>query len=334
MGHFFLANGIENADKKRAVFLSVVGPATYKTLRNLVSPAKPGDKTYDELVEVLAKHYKSTPSEIVEHFKFHSRFRKAGESVATFVAELRCLSEFCNFGESLQDMIRDRLVCSINDEAIQKQLLSKPKLTYEQAVELALSLERAAQNIQDLKTKKEGSSHNQPRQQEVHGVSSTGSPVGGAGLTCYRCGNKGHTVAKSKDIVYHKCGKLGHLQRACRGKKKGTQQPRTGKCNKTQTVCQVQEGTESEPEEETLCHVRSKNSTSSPPIEVEVKMDDCLITMEVDTGASMSLMPVSTFKILWPRRGLQQSDVRLCTSSIPVVGSCGVMVEYNGQTAS
>ena len=340
LGHFFLANGIENADKKRAVFLSVVGPATYKTLRNLVSPAKPGDKTYDELVEVLAKHYKPTPSEIVERFKFHSRFRKAGESVATFVAELRCLSEFCNFGKSLQDMIRDRLVCGINDEAIQKQLLSKPKLTYEQAVELALSLERAAQNIQDLKTRKEGSGHNQPRQQEVHGVSSTGSPVGSTGLTCYRCGNKGHTVAKcrvSKDMVCNKCGKLGYLQRACRGKKKGTQQPRTGKWNKTQTVCQVQEGTESEPEEETLCHVRSKNSTSSPPIEVEVKVDDCLITMEVDTGASMSLMPVSTFKTLWPRRGLQQSDVRLRTYSknpIPVVGSCVVVVEYNGQTAS
>ena len=207
-------------------------------------------------------------------------------------------------------------------------------------MELALSLERAAQNIQDLKTRTEGSSHNQPRQQEVHGVSSTGSPVGSTGLTCYRCGNKGHTVAKcrvSKDIVCHKCGKLGHLQRACRGKKKGTQQPRTGKWNKTRTVCQVQEGTESEPEEETLCHVRSKNSTSSPPIEVEVKVDDCLITMEVDTGASMSLMPVSTFKTLWPRRGLQQSDVRLRTYSknpIPVVGSCVVVVEYNGQTAS
>ena len=97
----------EKADKKRAMFLSVVGPATYKSLRNLVSPAKPGDKTYGELVEVLSKHYKPTPSEIVERFKFHSRFRKANESVATFDAELRYLSEFCNFGDSLQDMIRD-----------------------------------------------------------------------------------------------------------------------------------------------------------------------------------------------------------------------------------
>ena len=32
LGHFFVANGISEAAKKRAVFLSVIGPATYKTL--------------------------------------------------------------------------------------------------------------------------------------------------------------------------------------------------------------------------------------------------------------------------------------------------------------
>ena len=46
--HFFAANGIDDADKKRAVLLTVVGAATYKTLRNIVSPKKPGEKTYSE----------------------------------------------------------------------------------------------------------------------------------------------------------------------------------------------------------------------------------------------------------------------------------------------
>ena len=67
--HFFLANGIDSEEKKRAVFLSVVGAAiTNKTLRNIVSPAKPGEKSYDELVKALSKHFKPTPSEIVERF--------------------------------------------------------------------------------------------------------------------------------------------------------------------------------------------------------------------------------------------------------------------------
>ena len=44
--HFFVANGITTPEKKRAVFLSVVGEATYKMLHNLVSLDKPGDKAY------------------------------------------------------------------------------------------------------------------------------------------------------------------------------------------------------------------------------------------------------------------------------------------------
>ena len=168
LGHFFLANGITDAAKQQAVFLSVIGPATYKTLRNLVSPDKPGDKPYDALVEALSKHYKPKPSEIVERFKFHSRVRKAGESVATFVSELRCLSEFCNFGETLEDMIRDRLVCGINDDAIQKRMLAEPTLSYKKAVELVLSMETAAQSMKELRLKTGADVDHFPKQREVH----------------------------------------------------------------------------------------------------------------------------------------------------------------------
>ena len=55
--HFFVANGITDAGKKRAVFLSVIGAATYKTLRNIVSPEKPGEKSYEELVAKLSQHF-------------------------------------------------------------------------------------------------------------------------------------------------------------------------------------------------------------------------------------------------------------------------------------
>jgi len=54
--HFFLANGIDSEEKKRAIFLSVVGAAAYKMLRKFMSVAKPGEKSYDELVKALSKH--------------------------------------------------------------------------------------------------------------------------------------------------------------------------------------------------------------------------------------------------------------------------------------
>ena len=63
--HFFDANGITDANKKLA-FLAVIGPTTYALVRNLVSPTKPGEKSYDELVKILKEHFNPTLSETVQ----------------------------------------------------------------------------------------------------------------------------------------------------------------------------------------------------------------------------------------------------------------------------
>ena len=46
---YLIANRVENADKKRAIFLSTIDPQAYKLLSSLVAPAAPGEKasSYD-----------------------------------------------------------------------------------------------------------------------------------------------------------------------------------------------------------------------------------------------------------------------------------------------
>ena len=70
--HFFAANGITQADKKRSVFLTVIGTKAYKQLRSLIAPAKPGETEYKDLVDTMTKHFTPAPSEIVQRFKFNS----------------------------------------------------------------------------------------------------------------------------------------------------------------------------------------------------------------------------------------------------------------------
>ena len=111
LGHFLHANGIDDDDKKRSVFLSVIGPGAYKLLRSLLSPKKPGDKPFKSLTEVMTKHCKPVLSEIVQSYKYHTRFRQPGETVSTYVSELRSLAEHCNFRATLDLMLRHRLVC-------------------------------------------------------------------------------------------------------------------------------------------------------------------------------------------------------------------------------
>ena len=129
---FLEVNGItgeDNASKHRYVFLTVIGPSPCKMLRILLSLEKPADKMLEQLTQILKDHYNPKPSEVMQRFRFNTRSRKAGESVAVYVAELRRLAEFCNCGRSLEDMIRDRLVCGINDETFKKKRSYWPNQT-------------------------------------------------------------------------------------------------------------------------------------------------------------------------------------------------------------
>ena len=93
------------------------------------------------MVEWLAKHFSPKPIAIALRCKFNGRYRQPGESVAVFCAELRKLAEFCEFGDSLEDMLRDRMVCGISDKRIQRRLLGEADLTYQKAYDLATVME-------------------------------------------------------------------------------------------------------------------------------------------------------------------------------------------------
>ena len=103
--HVFVANDITNGAKKRAVFLSVIGASNYKLLSSLVAPAKPGGKEYSALVDKLTEYLTPAPLEIVECYKFHTRFRKSGESVAAFMSELSSDDTTTAFGNKSNSMV-------------------------------------------------------------------------------------------------------------------------------------------------------------------------------------------------------------------------------------
>ena len=228
MDHFFDANEIVDVRKKKSVFLAVVGPTTYALLQNLVAPAKPGDKTFVELVAALKEHFKPTPSETVQRSKFHTRVRKPGESVADLVAELRSLAEFCNFGTSLNDILRDRIVGGINSSKIQQRLLAEKDLTLEKAVNLSQGMETATKYVQELaQTGSEAVAIKSEVNQVTpyHRSQKEGQQTRKFTGTCFCCGKLGHRRedCRHMDAVCHICHKKGHLRTVCRS---STQTPK------------------------------------------------------------------------------------------------------------
>ena len=127
-----------------------------------------------------------------------------------FVADLRRLAKDCNFGDKLETMLRDCLGCGINDQAIQRKMLTEKKLTFKLVLEIAESTQAAAENYREMSAVK-------AKEELVNKVNEKTEKQ-----TCYRCGTLGHLADKCrhKDTVCCSCNKKGHLARVCRSKSK------------------------------------------------------------------------------------------------------------------
>ena len=128
------------------------------------------------------------------------------------------------------------------------------------------------------------------------------------------------------------------MQRACKGKNRAGQPSNNPRMSRA--VHRVEEGQELSTLDSPLYHVKSAEPSHSspppPPNPGQGEGGECIVRMEVDTGAPMSLMSEATFSGLWPGRVLQPSQVRLQSDSkesIPVVGSREVNINYQGQMA-
>ena len=301
---YFEANEVPE-DKQVPILLSSIGSSTYTLLSDLLAPAVPKSKTLTEITAVLRRHYEPKRAVIAERFHFHKRDQAMGESIADYDASLRRLATHCKFEGYLEDALRDRFVCGLHNEAMQRRLLGEADLTYSKTMELAQAMEAAEKNARSFKG-------TEPAIRKVQGRPNHRTK---AKQPCTRCGKPGHAAqeCRFRDAECHACGKKGHIASACRSKpqarpqRKGTQ---IASRNKTRTQGthalheekQVTENTNSEAEEFPLFKF---NEPSSNPIEIQVKINDQSLTMEVDTGAAVSIISNSTRKKLFPHLKLQ-----------------------------
>lgn len=261
---YFDANEVKD-EKKVAVLLTVIGTKNYGIIRSLVAPQTPKEKTFDELQAVLKGHFQPEPLIIAERHRFYTRSQGANESVLEFVADLRRLAITCGFGEFLDQALRDRFVCGLRVETVQKSLLTEANLTLNRALEIAQAKEAASKNVKGLKGASAGASSPTTLMQVSGSVDTRDN-----GESCHRCGRRGHdgTVCRFRDAKCLKCGKVGHLIAVCRSKGKPKQ---TGKQTGHRTkYVEAEEPQGSDPEELGALTVGSAQSSCPICIDVQV----------------------------------------------------------------
>jgi len=296
---YFTANDIKTAEKKHAILLSVCGVATYQVIRNITTPGKQTDHTFEELVQLVQAHRNPPPSVTVQRFTFNTHSQKDGETVLQFVAELRHLSEHCAFHVSLDDMLQDRLVCGVRNIRVQRRLLAELNLTFEicQSAEVAETNARELQMSQKFKV---------PPLLGYHQSSHSKEPT--TSLPCYRCGGKQHSAqdCRFNTAECHHCRKKGHIAKVCHSKnqrgqhQQGPGSSATAKAGRTHHVDKVSPMAEVGNSPYSLYHVQPHHGASR---------------------GALSLISEGTYCNLWHSTG----------ESLEVLGSLSVLVEYGEQ---
>ena len=217
-------------------------------------------------------------------------------------------------------------------------MLSEADLTFDKALNHALAMELADRNTREMKGEAVGESEVKKVSGGYTGFSSRGAPKKREQQSsfsnsrerreCYRCGKGEHNPAmcRYKSYKCNNCGKLGHLAAKCRSKSakyvaSESSMDDNGEVNEMHTLG--------------LFTVSRKSGEDA--LKVTVEINDRPLEMEIDTGASMSVIPADLYHKNLQHISLEKSAYKFRTysgDSLPVLGQAQVKVRYGDQIIS
>nr|KAG5693828.1 hypothetical protein BaRGS_004436 [Batillaria attramentaria] len=299
---FLVANAVPD-DRKAQVFLTNQTPAVYKQLANLAAQQNPktdiNSLTMDQIVKFMKEQFDPKLFIVRERFKFWSNMeRKPGETLQELAARIRQDAATCDF-PSIQDpqdeALRQRFICSVNNEAVLKALfkVKDTELDFAKAVKIAIETEDAAKVAKETvygskprpvnKVKMNNKGGRPKNHQQSNSTTSNSAK-------CYRCG-KAH---KATDCFYKEskcnfCQKIGHLEAVCR--KKLHHQQQGGRQSAKSSVKSITKA-------ELVKAILGEIPQDTPRLDVPVTIQDQQFTMELDTATTGNFVSVPVWKQL------------------------------------
>lgn len=253
VNQYILLNDVKD-NLKVPMLITIVGESTYSLMCDLCSPDFPENKSYEDLVKLVADHLEPQRSEIAERHVFRLRRQRAGEPLTEYLQALKHLATTCNFGKckkcsTLEENLRDQFVSGLTSDAMRSRIFAEKKIEYKEAVELALALEAAEKHAEvsgstvvPTTTSGAGSEAGDDLHYTRGGRGRARGPRGSAGAAgpardegaaprvsgsgsvaapaCWRCG-KAHRADRCRYVNYtcDECKQKGHLKVMCRSVK-------------------------------------------------------------------------------------------------------------------
>jgi hypothetical protein len=368
---YFIANDIknesENEPKRKAILLSSVGSETYRTLKDLCFLQKPSEKNFKSLSDELKGHFKPKRLLVAGRFQFHSEKQQPVQSVLDFATHLKKMAASCKFvGDQIKESLRDRFICGLASENIQKKLLAR-NFSFQKAVDIALAEEAAAKDVRDMTATSNTAENPVNRVQYPNGghrgattrpMKYPGNPQnkfqGTTRTRCDRCGRNNHDRERCfhKNSQCYKCMNWGHLQTVCRsipctnsGNYKRDNLPNRAHYvmpNNDEHCEQIFVNSDDGADEQmamfTIGEINDDgvNYSVASSIKIPVDISGVSITMELDTGAAVSIVShqdyVKWFKHI-PLQPVSRVLHAYTGTPLKIAGEIIVDVTHGGHTA-
>jgi transposase InsO family protein len=351
-------------DSKRTIyFLTAIGETAYDLAKNLCFPTAPKDVTFDELIAKLKAHIEPRVFVAKERKNF-DRLIQGSMSVIDFVVNLQSASKHCNFGESLDERLKDRFIAGCSNNKLVAKLLGELDLTWAKTKTIAEMHESVYEAAKDSSSsvllsskgnsrgRGRGKYFRQPvtRPGEVlHGstsqksLSSTSAPNfsnrGRGGRTpapCHGCGGNHMRVScPYKTYECRQCHGVGHLARVCKRIKHGQ-----GTSNHSSGFVEPS----SAPRDSSSAHTSGQAysglaafPSAETHIFIELESAQSKAKFVVDSGSPCSFISQSTLRLFDPTAKIVPTahSVRgVSGSSVVLLGESRLQVRYGSQSAA
>ncbi|XP_037046531.1 uncharacterized protein LOC119081601 [Bradysia coprophila] len=326
------------ADKKKdepriAVFLNAAGQEAVEIFDTL-ELTEEHRKSFKHVVEAYENLCIPKKNEVYERFIFYSRNQKEGEKFDSFLVNLKKLAKTCEFGETKNDMIRDRIVMGITDKGLQEKMLKK-KVTLDEAIDQCRATELARGQSKDMQRDKESefSIHEVQKQFKKKlslesDSNMTKSSIKGT-FKCNRC-NTNHSSGKCP--AYGKscnnCKKPNHFAVSCRMKRIKS------------IVTNKKDDDDGEVHSFKIVKVNRLNEfpfafrKRSGWTEL-VRLSDRVVLIKFDTGSEVNIVPLRLLKKIDRNAVIHRTNVVLQAynhGKIIPAGECYVVCTYGNKT--
>ncbi|XP_053685545.1 uncharacterized protein LOC128735085 [Sabethes cyaneus] len=142
LGFLYQLNNVPE-ERKRSLFITLSGTVVFDELKLLYPGQDLNTISYDEMVNRLKERFDKTEPNMMYRYKFHNRDQGIEESAENYILAIKLLGENCGFGEHKTEAIKDRIILGLRNEELKKKLLMKDGLTLEEVEQVVVRTELA-----------------------------------------------------------------------------------------------------------------------------------------------------------------------------------------------